>query len=1005
MQEEKQPQIAFDDFTLNSADESLWKGSQRIHLRPKTFALLEYLTAHPGQLVTKDQLLSVLWPGCNVGDEALKHCVAEIRKALKDHAEESHLIQTAHRRGYRFIGEVIQQRNANPLNWNNVARRYRDSELSGCQLVGRMAELNQLSHNLEKALSGVRQVVFVTGEQGIGKTTLVDAFLELAKGQQKNQDQESLKELFVTRGQCIKSHGAGEAYMPFYEAITSLCSKFNRGHVVALLRRHAPLWLLQMPGLISAAQLRNLRHITVCATRERMLREMTQALEALTEEAPLILVLEDLHWSDYSTLDLICYLAQRRQPARLLLIATYRPAEIMSQHDHPLRTVKQELQVRQQCQELPVSFLNEAAVGEYLIQRFPGHEFPANTAAWLQQRTAGNPLFLVNVLDHMIARGLIVQHDTRWALNTTLQDADLALPPTIQQIIERQIEMCTPQERRLLQAGSVEGMEFSVNELAAVLGENADRVEIRCRKLAERNQFLQQLDGGQSTGGSPRSYRFIHTLYQNTCYQMLPEELQARLHRRSAEFMERANGSKPGELASRLAMHFDRAGEYRRAIKYYQQASTIANARYAGPEALGLARQGIRLLDMIPDAPERKEREMCLQIQFGTALASTQGLGAHEAYVAFSRARELFQELSRDRRSRRKALLFSALSGLWSYHWARAECEMARQLAEQMLQLAETERDASLLDRAHASLGLAMMDIGEFTAALKHFQQSKRSCHAELVRWHLGYADQALKNLEKIVSNASEDRRSEEYIFAHTAMAWLHFARRECELALDRAKFVMDLALQHGLVQGWIAPMKGICGWALCKLGQTDQGFEQIRQALTGLQSFGATNLSPLLLMMFADASLDARRIDEGLAAVEEALNLSHRNGIHSCDAELYRLKGELLWQQVTRLKATQYAEVESCLEEAIRIARRQKAKSFELRATTSMAKLLQKRNRKSEAHERLRRICQSITEGHDIPDIRKARELLQELSQAARPARRRFQPSAEPTNCSEPRP
>lgn len=317
-------QIVFDDFTLNSADESLWKGSQRIHLRPKTFALLEYLAAHPGQLVTKDQLLSILWPGCHVGDEALKHCVAEIRKALKDHAEKSHLIQTAHRRGYRFIGEVVQQQPASPLNWNSVDSRYPDPDLSGGQLVGRTAELTQLRQNLEKALSGARQVVFVTGEQGIGKTTLVDAFLDLTMGQRKNPDPDSSTELFVTRGQCIKSHGAGEAYMPVYEAILSLCSEFNRGQMVALLRHHAPLWLMQMPGLISPAQLRSLRRITEGFTCGRMLREMAEALEALTEKAPLIMVLEDLHWSDFSTLDLISYLAQRRNPARLLIIGTYR---------------------------------------------------------------------------------------------------------------------------------------------------------------------------------------------------------------------------------------------------------------------------------------------------------------------------------------------------------------------------------------------------------------------------------------------------------------------------------------------------------------------------------------------------------------------------------------------------------------------------------------------------------------------------------------------------------
>jgi DNA-binding winged helix-turn-helix (wHTH) protein/tetratricopeptide (TPR) repeat protein len=980
---ERDQQIFFDDFMLDVEEGLLWKGEEKIHLRPKSFALLQRLLSNPGHLITKDQLLSMLWPGTNVADEALTHCVTEIRKALNDTAEEPRIIETAHRRGYRFIGEISQQRTAGAKR-ESIDPHIQLPGPGGCRLVGRLSELHQLRQYLEEAISGVRQLVFVTGEQGIGKTTLVEAFLNLMEVERHNT-QHSPKMPFISRGQCIKSRGAVEAYMPFFEILTTLCTGPNRTRVLAVLRRYAPLWLQQMPSLDSTAQLKPLRHAIYGATRERMLREMAEALEALTEERPIALVLEDLHWCDDSSLNLISYLAQRRRQARLLLIATYRPAEVMPAEDYPLRSLKQELQARQQCQELQLGFLDEISVGECLMQRFPGHEFPANTATWLQQRTGGNPLFMVNLLDHLVACGFIVQRDKRWDLDAKLEDLELTIPQTIQQIIERQIEMCTPQERRLLQAASVEGPEFSIAGIAAALGDKADRIEMRCRKLAQRNQFLQFAGIRGTPAGRHRYYRFIHALYQSTCYQLLPEERQAQFHRRVAEFMEKTNSSKLGEVATRLAMHFDRGREYRRAVGYYLQAANNANFAKAGHGGLKLAEQGINLLEMIPNVPERKERELCLQIELGRALEATLWNGAPEVGRAFSRARELFEELSRYQRSRKKTLLFPALSGLCRYHWARAECEVARELAAQMLHLAEAGKDPSMLNQAHLSLGSTLVDLGEFTSALRHFEQSEdlmSKCRAELIRWILGYGDQASKNLQALLDDVLETHKPEEHFSVYVAIAWLRFSRRECEMALESAQSAIDLDLHHRLRSGGaIAPMKVIRGWALGKLGKVDDGYEQARQALTEFQTFGLMNMKPMVLMVLADLSMDAGQMEQGLAAVEEALYLSKRSGIRLCDAELYRLKGELLWQRMTLAENLQLPEVESCFDQAIMIARQQKAKSFELRAATSLAKLWQKQSRKAEARERLEKICGSIAEGYETPDMRRARELLQELS------------------------
>ncbi len=357
---EEHTPISFEGFTIDAASESLWRGSERIHLRPKSFAFLQYLAMHPGQMIAKERLLDILWKDCFVGEGALKHCVAEIRKALEDPAETPRFIETAHRRGYRFIGKISKEaQSANVGQLDPV-------QLAGSCMVGRTKELAILQQLLGKAIEGSKQVVFVTGEQGIGKTTLVDSFLKLVSAGLPAQNRSmSPAGPLIARGQCIKSHGAREAYMPLSEAFTGLCRETSRKHIVTTLREHAPLWLLQMPSLASPEQLRKLKRATLGATRERMIREMAEALETLTADAPLILVIEDLHWSDYSTLDLILYWAQRRTPARFLLIGTYRPAEAAS--DDYLGTIVQELIAHGQCRELSLAFLSADAVGEYLM--------------------------------------------------------------------------------------------------------------------------------------------------------------------------------------------------------------------------------------------------------------------------------------------------------------------------------------------------------------------------------------------------------------------------------------------------------------------------------------------------------------------------------------------------------------------------------------------------------------------------------------------------------------
>src|SRR5215510_3388161 len=428
-------QILFPPFRLDPINERLQRDQEVIPLRPKSFAVLQYLAERPNKLVRKEELIEAVWPETYVTDTLLKGCVTEIRKALCDDPAAPRFIETAHRRGYRFIAPIT------PIPEDGGARhqiktsgrfvaplRLRISPASG--LVGREAAFAQLERQLERAMEGERQVVFITGEVGIGKTAMVESFLLRAARD---------PEIWLAHGQCLEQYGEGEAYLPLLEAVSRLCREPGRERLLELLRRRAPSWLLQMPWLASAPEMEEFERDAMGATRERMLREMAETIEALTDKTPLVLALEDLHCSDYSTLDLISYLARRSEQARLLIVGTYRTEEAPSQ-DHPLKGVKQELQAKRLCEELPLEGLSEESVGEYLSARFLRGPLPVGLAQLIHRRSEGNPLFMVSAVDHLQAEGLITESAGRWQLRVELAEIEIDAPESVRQMIEKQID-------------------------------------------------------------------------------------------------------------------------------------------------------------------------------------------------------------------------------------------------------------------------------------------------------------------------------------------------------------------------------------------------------------------------------------------------------------------------------------------------------------------------------------------------------------------------------------
>ena len=496
----------FSPFRLDTVNECLWRHrdtgpDERILLPPKAFAVLRYLVEHPGRLVTQDELLEALWLDTFVQPEVLKSHVRDIRMVLGDDCKNPRFIETLPRRGYQFVAPVSGGSTTTEL---AVA-------LPSPKIVGRDTQLDELRNCLQKALGNQRQVVFTTGETGIGKTTLVDEFQRRAA--------EAFPGVRIARGQCVEGYGGKEAYYPMLEAVSQLCGSSGGDAIVQVLSTQAPTWLVQFPALVSNKQREILQQEMVGATRERMLREIGEALETITTDKPLLLVLEDLHWADSSTVDLISTLARRRSRGKLMLIGTYRPVDA-TLAQHPLKTVKQDLLVHQLCREIALKPLTEAEVAEYLAMEAADGAVPEGLAALIYRHSEGNPLFMVAALDHVRERGLIAVENGTWQIKVPLDTIELQAPESLRQLIELQIEGLSEEEQRALEVASITGVSFTAHADTLDAPGDQEKFENLCEELSRRQHLVRRTGSQQFPDGSiSQCYEFAHALYREVFYR------------------------------------------------------------------------------------------------------------------------------------------------------------------------------------------------------------------------------------------------------------------------------------------------------------------------------------------------------------------------------------------------------------------------------------------------------------------------------------------------------
>jgi predicted ATPase/DNA-binding winged helix-turn-helix (wHTH) protein len=572
----------FETFRLDTSNQCLWQNGAQIAMPPKPFAVLRYLVENPGRLISHDELLEALWPETYVQPQVLRTYVLDLRKALGDDAGKPRFIQTLPKRGYCFVAPVTERAGAE----RDITTRATGLAVAVTGIVGREDELARLNAQVELLCNRQRQIVFVSGEAGIGKTALVDAFC----GQMA-----CLQTATVARGQCVQGVGGKEDYYPVMEAIGQLCATQDGEEARRILARMAPAWLAH--GLESQ---REASSDVRLAVQERLVGDLCGALEELSAEKPLILIFEDVEWSDDSTLNLISALARRRAPARMMVLATYRPMK--GSPEHPLKGLKQDLLMRRLCTEVALAPLKKIAVRELLGLELGQETLPAGLADFVHQRAEGNPLFAIAIVKHLISERVLQRQgmngSARWEQRVPFEEMEAGVPNELAQMIELEMERLSPEEQRLLEAGSLMNVAFSSWAVAAALGKNVSDIEEACDELARRLYFVERAGRDELPDGTHSAfYVFAHGFYREAIYRKQAETRRGKRHIRIAERLCELFAGREADVAREMATHFEAGGDWLRAAVALRAAARRAQQRRAFADSVELLTHALRMAE------------------------------------------------------------------------------------------------------------------------------------------------------------------------------------------------------------------------------------------------------------------------------------------------------------------------------------------------------------------------------------------------------------------------
>jgi class 3 adenylate cyclase/predicted ATPase len=853
---------------------------------------------------------------------------------------------------------------------SGVVSRFEALRSGATPLVGRDEELDLLLRRWQQAQAGEGRVVLILGEPGIGKSRLTAALSQAIEGEPHTRlrffcsphDQDSALHPFITQLERAAGFARDDTANQKLGKLRGLLAPGARGDDdIELLAE-----LLSMPN--SAADL----NLSPQRKRQRLFEALLHQLESLARSRPVLMVFEDAHWIDPSSRELLELTFDRVARIPILLVVTFRPEfqDPWSGQPH-------------------VSMLALNRLGE-------------RDGAALVERLAGNTGLPHEIVDEIVERGdgvpLFVEELTKAVLESADRDnrvaavlaasplPNLAIPATLHASLIARLDRLGPAAKEVAQIGAVIGREFSYELIQPVAQRPEPDLEAALDRLTNSGLLF-------CRGVPPHSsYLFKHALVQDAAYATLLRGRRQQLHGAIAAALEREFSEIVAAQPELLAHHCTEAGLTQQAVDNWGRAGERAIEGSANLEAIAHLTRGLDILEALPEGPQRDEKELAFRVGLLAPLFATR-FGSTEGERAAARALELSRRVGADLRS-----LFRALLALTMTYSVRGNIQIGRETAEQLLVVGERLHDPEALGYAHHAMGNTMLWFGELGAARMHLEKGialyqpewshslafrygfncASNCHFFLGRvlWHLGYPDHALTSAEQAVAIAAAVSHPVSRAGTLSWAAALHQLRGEVGRAREVAE--ADLALTtEEMLSFFRAHAIIFRGWALFKQGQSEEGIAQLREGLVAYRATGADLECSQWLGLLAEAYRDIGQPEEGLRLITEALDHVERSGIVYYEPEVHRLEGELR----LRLDTADKQRAEASFNRALEIARNQQAKSWELRAAMSLARLWGERGRRTEAHELLAPVYGWFTEGFDTADLKEAKALLAELA------------------------
>ena len=885
------------------------------------------------------------------------------------------------------------------------SERQSSSQLEGkttlTPLIGREQEVGLLIDRWEQTKEGRGQIVLLSGEPGIGKSRLAYTLRERVTAEGS----------LLYEARCSPYH-QHSAFYPLIDVLqrTLLLNRQNTdSEKVGKLERALALYNLQdslplftaLLSLPTPAQYPPL-HLTPQKQKERTLQALIQLLIAQAERQATVSVWEDLHWADPSSLEFLSLLIEQIPTTKLLLVLTFRP-----EFTPPWKS-------RSHLAQLVLNRLGKKQV-EVMIEKVAvDRALPAEVIEQIRVKTDGVPLFVEELTKSVVESVREQEVGNRDQKRKSVET--FGIPTTLQEALLARLDRLST-ARQVAQLGATLGREFSYELLQAVTPLSKIDLQAALNKLVEAEILYQRGVGEQAR------YFFKHALIQDTAYQSLLKSTRQQYHKQIAQVLEEQFPQTKETQPELLAHHYTEAGLIEQAIPYWQKAGERATQRSAYTEAISHLTVGLELIKTLPDTSKRAQQELMLQVTLGTTLMATQGYAAPEVGKVYARARELCRQVNETPH------LFSVLWGLTTFYGVRGELQTAQELVKHFVGLAQNVRDTVLRTAVLHASGAVSVLLGEFTRAREHLEQGislydphqHRSyitffgedlsvsclCWGALALFSLGYPDQALKRTHEALLLAQDLSHPTSLGYALTSAAHVHRNRREESATQGRAEALLSLGTEHGFT---LRKAMGTIykGWALAMQGQGEEGIALLRQGLAAFRATGAEFWRPGYLALLAEALGKVGQIKKGLAIVSEALDVVGKTDERFYEAELYRLRGELTLQQF-RVQGSKFkvenspefenpnaqhptpnthakTEAEECFHRALEVARRQQAKSWELRASTSLARLWQQQGKKAEAHKLLSEVYNWFTEGFDTKDLQEAKALIDSLEPIPKP-------------------